>query len=162
MTDAARGLAEHFTADHRSCDAAWAEVEAAGEARDRARTEAAWERFDAAMRTHLGHEEDVLFPAFEAATGMTGGGPTFVMRAEHEQMRALLDRMQTAIEQGEIRELLDQGDSLLLLIGQHNQKEEGMLYPMAERALASKWPEILAAMRGRTRDVAASRAFGGP
>lgn len=101
------------------------------------------------MRAHLGCEEEVLFPAFEAATGMTRGGPTFIMRAEHEQMRALLARMQTAIERGDIRELLDQGDTLLLLIGQHNQKEEGMLYPMAERALASTWPEIRARLQAR-------------
>jgi iron-sulfur cluster repair protein YtfE (RIC family) len=149
MTDATRGLVEHFTNDHRSCDAEWLEVEAAGEAGDRPRTEAAWKRFDAAMRTHLGHEEDVLFPAFEAATGMTSRGPTFVMRAEHEQMRALLGRMQSAVERGDLRELLDQGDSLLLLIGQHNQKEEGMLYPLAERALASKWPELRERLRPR-------------
>jgi hemerythrin-like domain-containing protein len=149
MTDAARGLADHFTNDHRSCDAEWGEVEAAGESGDRARTETAWKRFDTAMRTHLGREEEVLFPAFEAATGMTRAGPTFVMRSEHEQMRALLGRMQTAIEQGDIRELLDQGDSLLLLIGQHNQKEEGMLYPLAERALAAKWPEIRARLQAR-------------
>jgi hemerythrin-like domain-containing protein len=149
MTDAMRGLAEHFTADHRSCDEAWAEVEAAGEAGDRARAEAAWKRFDAATRAHLAQEEDVLFPAFEAATGMTAAGPTFVMRGEHERMRALLDRMQTAVARGDLRELLDQGDSLLLLIGQHNQKEEGMLYPLAARALASQWPEIRKRLQSR-------------
>jgi len=101
------------------------------------------------MRTHLGNEEELLFPAFEAATGMTKAGPTFVMRSEHEQMRALLGRMQAAVERGDLRELLDQGDTLLLLIGQHNSKEEGMLYPLAERALAARWPEIRARLRTR-------------
>ncbi len=149
MTEAARGLVEHFTRDHRDCDAVWAEVEEAGEAGDRARAEAAWKRFDAAMRAHLGHEEEVLFPAFETATGMTRGGPTFVMRGEHEQMRALLGRMQAAAERGDLRELLDQGDTLLILIGQHNQKEEGMLYPLAERALATRWPELRARLQSR-------------
>ncbi len=149
MTDAAQGLVEHFTNDHRTCDELWGDVEAAGEAGDRARTEAAWKRFDLAMRTHLGHEEETLFPAFEAATGMTNAGPTFVMRSEHVQMRALLDRMQAAVDRGDLRELLDQGDSLLILIGQHNSKEEGMLYPLAERALAAKWPEIRARVQAR-------------
>ena len=91
----------------------------------------------------------MLFPAFEAATGMTEAGPTFVMRAEHVQMRALLGRMQDAMERGNLRELLDQGDSLLILIGQHNQKEERMLYPLAERALAAKWPELRSRLRTR-------------
>ena len=149
MTEAGSSLVEHFTHDHRSCDEIWVEVESAGEAGDRARAEAAWKRFDAEMRAHLGCEEEVLFPAFEAATGMTEAGPTFVMRAEHVQMRALLGRMQDAVERGNLRELLDQGDSLLILIGQHNQKEERMLYPLAERALAAKWPELRARLRTR-------------
>ena len=92
MTEAGASLVEHFSSEHRSCDDIWAEVESAGEAGDRARAEAAWKRFDAEMRAHLGCEEELLFPAFEAATGMTEAGPTFVMRAEHVQMRALLGR----------------------------------------------------------------------
>ena len=84
----------------------------------------------------------MLFPAFEAATGMTDSGPTFVMRMEHEQMRGLLEQMGTALERGDHDALLDQGDTLLMLIQQHNQKEEGMLYPMSERALASEWPAL--------------------
>jgi len=38
---------------------------------------------------------------------------------------------------------LDLGDTLLMLIQQQNQKEEQMLYPMAERALDTDWTEIL-------------------
>jgi len=29
-----------------------------------------------------------------------------------------------------------------MLVQQHNQKEEGMLYPMAQQALSSNWPEL--------------------
>jgi hemerythrin-like domain-containing protein len=43
-------------------------------------------------------------------------------------------------------ELVDLGDTLLMLIQQHNQKEENMLYPMAEQALASTWTEIREAL----------------
>jgi len=39
-------------------------------------------------------------------------------------------------------ELLDQGDTLLMLIQQHNQKEEHILYPMCENALDAEWTEI--------------------
>lgn len=38
----------------------------------------------------------MLFPAFEAATGMTGGGPTQVMRMEHQQMRGAPTQMAVA------------------------------------------------------------------
>jgi hemerythrin-like domain-containing protein len=64
------------------------------------------------------------------------------MRMEHDQMRGLLDQMGAALERGDHDALLDQGDTLLMLIQQHNQKEEGMLYPMSERALASEWPAL--------------------
>jgi hemerythrin-like domain-containing protein len=87
-------------------------------------------------------EEEVLFPAFEQATGMTDGGPTFVMRSEHDQMRGLLEQMETAADGGDRDELIDLGDTLLMLIQQHNQKEEQMLYPLAEQALGADWAKI--------------------
>jgi len=135
-------LSQYFIRDHRSCDAQWGEVEAASGGREAGRLESAWRRFDQSMRTHLQKEEEVLFPAVEAATGMTGGGPTEVMRSEHRQMRGLLDQMEEAFARGDHDELLDQGDTLLMLIQQHNQKEEHILYPMSENALAAEWTEI--------------------
>jgi len=136
------GLEATFKGNHREIDSRWAEVEAAVERADGEAVATAWQRFDSGLRRHLAMEEEVLFPAFEAATGMTGGGPTFVMRSEHSQMRGVLDQMAAAMEKGDHGELVDQGDTLLLLIQQHNAKEEGMLYPMAERALAGQWSAL--------------------
>jgi hemerythrin-like domain-containing protein len=142
MSDAAPRLREFFTADHRSCDALWADVEAAADRGASDDIAEPFRRFDAAMRRHLQMEEDVLFPAFEEATGMTQGGPTFVMRSEHAQMRGVLDQMASAVTEGDAQEVLDLGDTLLMLIQQHNQKEERMLYPMADDALADQWPDL--------------------
>jgi hemerythrin-like domain-containing protein len=147
----APGLADFFTHDHRSCDELWTRVEAASEEGAES-IAAAWRRFDRSLRGHLAMEEEVLFPAFEAATGMTDSGPTFVMRMEHDQMRGLLDQMGAALERGDQNALLDQGDTLLMLIQQHNQKEEGMLYPMSERALASEWPALHERLAARLAD----------
>jgi hemerythrin-like domain-containing protein len=144
------GLAAFFTHDHRRCDELWTRVEAAGEEGAES-IAAAWRRFDRSLRGHLAMEEELLFPAFEAATGMTDSGPTFVMRMEHDQMRGLLDQMGAALERGDQNALLDQGDTLLMLIQQHNQKEEGMLYPMSERALASEWPALHARLAAYTK-----------
>ncbi len=137
-------LVEYFTLDHQSCDSQWAEVENAAEGGDAETVLRLWRRFDANLRQHLEMEERVLFPAFETQTGMTGSGPTFVMRSEHEQMRGLLGQMAAAADRGDTDELLDQGDTLLMLIQQHNQKEEGMLYPMAEQALVDAWADLRA------------------
>lgn len=143
MSEGTSSLRQYFTLDHRHCDGIWAEVEAAIESGSDEAAKVVWQRFDEALRLHLRIEEEILFPAFENATGMTGGGPTFVMRAEHDQMRGLLDQMATTAVAGDFQELLDEGDTLLLLIQQHNQKEEQMLYPMSEQALDSVWPELL-------------------
>ncbi len=142
-------LSEYFTLDHRNCDSQWANVEAAAGSGDAERVRTAWQSFDQAQRRHLAREEELMFPAFEAATGMSGGGPTFVMRSEHEQMRGLLDQMAAAAAEGNHDELIDQGDTLLMLIQQHNQKEESILYPMAERALGGEW----AALRRRIEEL---------
>jgi hemerythrin-like domain-containing protein len=141
MSDPNSSLSEYFVGEHRGCDGLWAEVESAVEAGAAESIAAAWRRFDQDLRRHLAMEEEILFPAFEAATGMTQG-PTQVMRMEHAQMRGVLDQMQAAADSGDHQELLDQGDTLHLLIQQHNQKEEHMLYPMSERALAPDWPEL--------------------
>jgi iron-sulfur cluster repair protein YtfE (RIC family) len=138
------GAAAFFTADHRACDALWPAVEAAGEKGDGAALQAAFAAFARAMRRHLDMEEQVLFPAFEKATGMVMG-PTRVMRGEHAQMRAVLDQMAAAVP-ADPAAVLDLGDTLLMLVQQHNRKEEGMLYPMCDAHLGVDWPALAAAL----------------
>jgi len=136
-------LVRFFTDDHRSCDAAWVAVETAVDAGDAAAVEARFVAFDRQLRRHLDWEEGVLFPAFEEATGMTGG-PTEVMRGEHTRMRAMLDQMAAARDDGDLDLLVDHGDTLLMLIQQHNSKEEQILYPMAGRVLGGLWEQLRA------------------
>ena len=138
----AASLVDYFTSAHRACDGGWADVADAADAGDAASLAAHWQRFKNALLRHLAREEQLLFPAIEAATGMANAGPTQVMRMEHEQMRGVLEQMSAAVARGDADELLDQGDTLNILIQQHNMKEEGMLYPMAERALQVDWPAL--------------------
>lgn len=129
-----------FSHDHRHCDELWASLEGEPSA-------AAWQRFDHAMRQHFAMEEEVLFPALEDATGMHGGGPTQVMRSEHAQMKALLDDMAAAAARGDFDTVVDQGDTLLMLIQQHNVKEESILYPMADNAVGHQWQALAERLR---------------
>lgn len=133
------GLFSFFSSDHRACDRAWGEIEREGGG---AGTAALLVLYDEALRRHFAMEEDVMFPAFEQASGMSQGGPTFVMRAEHEQMRGVLDQMARAVAAGSAPKVLDLGDTLLMLVQQHNAKEEGILYPMAEQVLHGEWAEM--------------------
>ncbi len=135
----------YLTHDHHACDDLFAAAENAVAAGDWARAAQEFERFNASMRRHFSMEEDVLFPAFEERTGMSGG-PTFVMRAEHQQMRALLAEMHAALSRRDGQAYLGQSETLLMLMRQHNMKEENILYPMSDQALTDRQAELLAAL----------------
>jgi iron-sulfur cluster repair protein YtfE (RIC family) len=90
--------------------------------------------FRAALDNHLREEEPVVSPAFEAATGMTQG-PTQVMRAEHAQMRALVAQIVSALQGQDSDGISGAADTLLIVMQQHNLKEENILYPMFDRVL---------------------------
>lgn len=137
-----QGPREFFTHDHRECDEVWSRLEAAVEAGRKDEALRLWKEFDHSMRRHFAMEEEVLFPTLEAATGMHGGGPTAVMRMEHDQMRAVLDQMAQEVAGGDLGALLDHGDTLLVLTQQHNMKEEGILYPMADQELGGQWQDL--------------------
>ncbi|MHB1590243.1 MAG: hemerythrin domain-containing protein, partial [Sulfuricella sp.] len=104
-----------------------------------------FQAFLRAMRRHFKMEEEVLFPAFEQRTGMSMG-PTQVMRTEHAQMNELLDAMEDALRQQDKDGYLGQAETLLIMTQQHNIKEEQILYPMADRALAPELEEVLKRM----------------
>ncbi len=142
IADIETSLTEFFEQDHRDCDARWVDVEELLDTADIEVARSAWQKYDAAMHRHLAMEEEVLFPAFDAKSGMAGGGPVAVMKMEHQQMRGLLEQIGEAIEAGNAEEAMDIGDTLLMLIQQHNVKEEGMLYPMAENLLSGDWDDL--------------------
>ena len=144
MANLDAGAQEYFATDHRECDAVWAELESA--ASNPPRQAALWKSFEARMLRHFSMEEEVLFPAIESATGMRGG-PVAVMLHEHEQMRGMLTEMARRASTGDFEGVLDQGDTLLMMIQQHNSKEEGILYPIAERALSASWPALAERLR---------------
>jgi hemerythrin-like domain-containing protein len=141
-TEIGTGLTAFFEQDHRDCDARWADVEELLDTQDIEAARPAWQKFETGLRRHMAMEEEVMFPAFEAAAQMGGDGPTAVMRTEHKQMRGLLEQIGAAMESGDAEKAMDIGDTLLMLVQQHSIKEEGTLYPMAENVLADKWPDM--------------------
>jgi DUF438 domain-containing protein len=96
------------------------------------------------MERHFSREEEVLFPAFEHRSG--GGGPSTVMRMEHAQMRALFQEMGDALAAGEGNRYLGLGETLLVMMQQHNLKEEQILYSMTDRLLADTAPDLVGRM----------------
>ena len=132
-----------MTDDHRHCDDLFAEAEQAIGQNNREAAAASFGHFRVAILAHFAREEKTLFPTFEAKTGMSMG-PTQVMRMEHEQMRALLDEAGDALAAGEIDDYLGQAETLLIMMQQHNMKEENILYPMCDQHLEGETPALLA------------------
>jgi iron-sulfur cluster repair protein YtfE (RIC family) len=138
-------LAQFLTHDHEHCDELFAAAENAVAAADWQLAASQFEAFSHATQRHFAREEEVFFPAFESRTGM-GGGPTFVMRAEHGQMRDTLSAMGQALAARDAQAYLGLSETLLMLMRQHNLKEERILYPMLDQALDADAAALLAGM----------------
>lgn len=127
-------ISDYMNKDHRHCDAAFARAEDRATARDWTGLARDGGMFLREIEHHIGLEEDLLFPAFEEKTGMASG-PTETMRMEHEQMRGMFAQMRAAIEAKDAEQYLGVAQTLLILLQQHNMKEESMMYPMLDQAL---------------------------
>ncbi len=122
----------YMTFDHKRCDELYADAEAAWQEGNNDDAIEMLKGFDLGMRRHLSSEENILFPAFTAATGMEGG-PVQVMIMEHDQMRGVLTQISEAVEANDLDTACAAGDTMVILMQQHNVKEEGILYPMIEQ-----------------------------
>ncbi|MDP2788042.1 MAG: hemerythrin domain-containing protein [Pseudomonadota bacterium] len=138
-------ITRYMTADHTHCDDLFAEAENAVASADWQRGQTHFQAFEAATLHHFMREESVLFPAFEAHTGIRHG-PTEVMRGEHVEMRETMQGMGQALDKHATDAYLGLAETLLMLMRQHNLKEEQMLYPMADRALADTASEVVRQM----------------
>ncbi|TPH14263.1 hemerythrin domain-containing protein [Litorilituus lipolyticus] len=129
-------IPDYMTSKHRECDDYFTEAESAVAKDNWSEAETKWQLFSDEFAQHLSQEEETLFPQFEQATGMTAG-PTQVMRMEHQQMRALVQDMNNALEKKLKDEYLGLSETLMVMMQQHNMKEEMMLYPMMAQHLTN-------------------------
>jgi len=127
-------ISEFLTADHRHCDELFATAAQAAERDDWAGCRERFDAFHQALRHHMTIEEQVLFPAFEQATGISAG-PTQVMRHEHQQMLVLLDRIAAAVAARDAPSFRRAVETFTALLNRHSTKEEIALYPMCDEAL---------------------------
>lgn len=99
---------------------------------DFAKAKEAFKEFKFGLQRHIVWEEDLLFPLWEEKTGISEGGPTFVMRHEHRQIGQLLEAIhQKVADQNPDSDQEEQ--ALLNLLGSHNMKEERVLYPSIDQ-----------------------------
>ncbi len=133
-------ISSYMKEEHRECDTIFASAEEAVALGEWSVAEERFIDFSNETLTHFKREEDELFPAFEAQTGSTEG-PTMVMRYEHEQVKGLIGKMAGALESQDRDAYLSLAESMMILLQQHNMKEEQMLYAMCDRTLPQEVKE---------------------
>lgn len=140
-------ISQYMREEHRHCDESFAEAEKAVIEKDFAKAKEQFIIFTDDTIKHFQKEEESLFPTFEKVTGNTEG-PTRVMRFEHEQVRGLMGKMAQAIESQDSDAYPSLAESMMILLQQHNMKEEQMLYAMCDRMIPQDLKEqTLATMK---------------
>lgn len=102
-----------------------------------------------ADKCHHGKEEGLLFPAMEKAGIPVERGPIGVMLHEHREGRGFVKGMKDAIEnykKGKAvasKEIAKNARNYASLLSQHIEKEDNILYPMADARLSAAAQEDL-------------------
>jgi len=138
-------ITETMAADHRRCDELFSEAEEQIAKGEWPGGEQKFIAFRDAIEHHFEMEESVLFPDFEQRTGQAMG-PTQMMRMEHIQMRQLFADMEQAMTAKDKERYLGLAETLMMIIQQHNMKEERMLYPMTDQAFGPDAGEVVERM----------------
>lgn len=102
-----------------------------------------------ADKCHHGKEEDLLFPAMEEAGIPREGGPISVMLTEHDEGRDYVKAMSEAISKYEkdntqtSSAIVENARNYVSLLTQHIDKEDNILYMMADMHLSQEKEEEL-------------------
>lgn len=121
------------------------EMAAAQLARGRPLPDGWWQEIVAWLRSfadknHHAKEEAALFPAMVKAGVPSEGGPIAVMLEEHERGRALV----RAMEAGDAAARSAKAREYIALLREHIDKENGVLFPMADAVLDDRAQGALA------------------
>jgi len=135
---------EHYTQDHERLDELFHQFRKV-KSSDQALAKNNFTQFKSGLEQHMVWEEEILFPSFETKFGQMGG-PTAVMRWEHQEIRkylgAISEKLAQEDWQTEAEEL-----GLTSVLCPHNHKEESILYPMIDQVTrAEERKEIFARM----------------
>jgi hemerythrin-like domain-containing protein len=106
-----------------------------------------------ADKCHHAKEEGQLFPALVAAGLSQEGGPVGVMLAEHVQGRGHIAAMREALQAGDGGAFAGAAHAYVALLRQHIQKEDQILYPMAEARLQAQDAALVAAYDALEKEV---------
>jgi len=131
-----------MTQDHKHCDDLFTQLDSLVMDKKWEQAESQAATMIASILFHFKHEEEVLFPEFEAVTN-NKNGPTAMMRHEHKQMCELMNELKEAVQNKNFDRYSGLSETLNIFIQQHNMKEEGILYPMIDNACAQNKDQLI-------------------
>jgi hemerythrin-like domain-containing protein len=97
-----------------------------------------------ADKSHHLKEEDLLFPAMEEAGIPRKGGPIGVMLIEHTMGRDFVKGLSNGIEEyanenaNAVNQIIENARNYSALLSNHINKEDNILYPMAEMRISKE------------------------
>lgn len=91
-----------------------------------------------ADKCHHGKEEDLLFKELEKMGLAKEGGPIGVMLSEHDSGRNYLRGFEEGIKEKNLDKIIENAQNYIKLLSEHIEKEDNILYPMAEEILSEK------------------------
>ena len=145
MNDAS--INEHYTEDHDRLDELFHEFQVL-KSSDRAIAVQHFQEFKAGLERHIVWEEEILFLSFEKRFSHLGG-PTQVMRWEHQEIRKYLDAIAEKLARNDDTQIEELG--LLGVLCPHNHKEENILYPMIDQVIGSEERKEIFAQMNQVR-----------
>ena len=143
-TNSFDGASEYLSWDHDRLDALLDEATRQVDVERWSDAAESYGLFERGLDRHMGLEEEVLFPLFEARSGIVDG-PTAVLREEHRAIRKALAIMRSGILDNDARTFRDGMAFLHTVMPEHNAKEEHVLYPTTDRMLSDRERATLAA-----------------
>ncbi len=129
-----RTISTMFDEDHERLDALFKSFQTLKRT-DFPKAKSAFLEFKAGLQRHVAWEEEVMFPLWEKKSGMTGGGPTIVMRNEHREIWECLESLARKIL-AQNPETDREEEILLDLLDRHNMSEEEVLYPEMDHLIS--------------------------
>ena len=121
---------------HAGCDELLARAENLAAGEDWRNLTEVFDAFVVATEKHFSNEENILFPKTEGI--LPPGGPVEVMKFEHRQMRDPIANLREQLSEQDQTGFLGEIETLLILMQQHNMKEEQILYPMLDQILSDE------------------------
>lgn len=139
-------ICEYLAQDHKRCDDLFLRVEVSIAQGDWEQAGKHFQCFYEALLAHVDSEDKIVLPAFEK-TVANAAVPLAILRMEHRRIRGIAVRLQESLARRDRCDFLLHAETLTILMQEHGEKEEDMLYPLLDRLLSRNALHVVNALR---------------